>query len=219
MRVLVICDDYWHPASTVREGLTPLGQRGFQFDWIEHAAEWSVERMAHYPVVLLAKSDEVSSTDRDHWVTDEVQSAFLDYVSRGKGLLVVHSGTVYAEVPAMRALIGGVFASHPEQCPVTVQPLAGHPLTAGSAPFKVLDEHYFVELDDEGADRFLATRSVHGTQPGGWTRLQGEGRVCVLTPGHNAEVWRHPCYQALLSNALRWCGSPSSREGGRGLFR
>ncbi|CAN5509301.1 hypothetical protein BH10CHL1_BH10CHL1_18130 [soil metagenome] len=48
--------------------------------------------------------------------------------------------------------------------------------------------------------------SRHGTQPGGWTRLEGDGRVCVLTPGHNLEVWLDPSYQILLGNALRWCG-------------
>jgi type 1 glutamine amidotransferase len=29
----------------------------------------------------------------------------------------------------------------------------------------------------------------------------------VLTPGHNAEVWRHPSFQALLRNALAWCAN------------
>jgi type 1 glutamine amidotransferase len=52
---------------------------------------------------------------------------------------------------------------------------------------------------------FLTTTSEHGTQPGGWTRTEGEGRVCVLTPGHNLEVWLQPSFQALLLNTLRWC--------------
>jgi hypothetical protein len=30
--------------------------------------------------------------------------------------------------------------------------------------------------------------------------------VCVLTPGHNVEVWQHPSFQALLVNGLDWCG-------------
>ena len=47
--------------------------------------------------------------------------------------------------------------------------------------------------------------AAHGTQPGGWTRQEGAGRVAVLTPGHNVEVWLHPSYQTLIGNALRWC--------------
>ena len=56
------------------------------------------------------------------------------------------------------------------------------------------------------ADVFLTTVSEHGSQPGGWTRLEGKGRVCALTPSHNLEGWQHPSFQTLLLNALHWCG-------------
>lgn len=62
-----------------------------------------------------------------------------------------------------------------------------------------------IELDDAAADVFLETVSEHGTQPGGRTRREGDGRVCVLTPGHNLEVWLHPSYRTLIRNALGWC--------------
>lgn len=207
MRTLVLCDDRWHPASTARAGLLPLEQAGFAFDWIEHAGEWSAERMAEYPLVILTKSNHVSATDWSPWVSDDVQIAFREYVRRGNGLLVIHSGSAgYDDLPVLRGVIGGSFVSHPAQCSVTVEPHAGHPLTAGSAPFTLTDEHYMMELDDQQADVFLTTRSEHGAQPGGWTRSEGAGRVCVLTPGHNLPVWQHPAYQALIRNALRWCG-------------
>jgi type 1 glutamine amidotransferase len=208
VRVLVICDDYWHPAATARNGLGALQDSEYEFDWIENAADWSAERMAEYGLVLFAKSDNVTAADKSHWVTEEVQRAFVEYVRRGNGLLVVHSGTVYAKAPTIRGLIGGAFISHPKQCPVTVEPQPGHPLAAGSEPFTVVDEHYMMELDDTQADVFLTTTSAHGTQPGGWTRTEGEGRVCVLTPGHNVKVWQHPSFQTLIVNALRWCSTP-----------
>lgn len=207
LRVLVLCDDYWHPARTARAGLAPLEAADFAFDWVEHASAWSADRMAPYPVVLLTKSNHVSSTDQTPWVTDEVALAFRRYVSDGHGLVVVHSGAAgYEAQPVLRGLTGGAFASHPPQCPVTVSPQAGHPLSAGSAPFTLVDEHYQMYLDDTQADVFVTTTSDHGSQPGGWTRREGAGRVCVLTPGHNLEVWLHPSYQTLIRNALRWCG-------------
>ncbi|HUT19106.1 MAG TPA: ThuA domain-containing protein [Anaerolineae bacterium] len=212
MRTLVVCDDYWHPARTARDGLATLGDCGFEFDWIEDAADWSAERMAEYPLVLFAKSDDVSAADRNQWVTEAVQDAFVDYVRQGNGLLVVHSGTVYARQPVLRGLIGGAFIRHPKQCPVTVEPKDGHPLTTGSMPFTLVDEHYIMELDDPQADVFVTTTSEHGTQPGGWTRVEGEGRVCVLTPGHNVEVWQHPSFQALLVNGMRWCSKTLEQE-------
>jgi uncharacterized protein len=211
MNVLVLCDDYWHPARTPRAGLAPLEKAGFQFDWIENAEEWSAERMAAYHAVILTKSNNVSSSDRAPWVTPEVEAAFRDYVRGGNGLLVIHSGSAeYGDLPVLRGLLGGVFASHPPQCPVTVRPEAGHLLTTGSAPFTLVDEHYFMDMDDPGVDVFMLTQSEHGSQPGGWTRREGEGRVCVLTPGHNLHVWLHPSYQTLILNSLRWCFEPGT---------
>ena len=205
MRALVLCDDRWHPAHVAREGLEALQDCGFDFDWIENATEWSAERMAGYPVVALIKSNNVSASDERHWMTEVVETAFLDYVRRGNGLLVIHSGSAgYEHTPVLRGLMGGVFLNHPAQCAVTVEPKVGHPLTAGSTPFTAKDEHYMMALDDPQADVFMVTTSEHGTQPGGWTRAEGSGRVCMLTPGHNVDVWLHPSYQTLLCNALRW---------------
>jgi type 1 glutamine amidotransferase len=207
MQTLVLCDDAWHPARVPREGLNPLKDQGFTFDWIEDARDWSAERMAAYPLVILTKSNHLSSSDQRGWMTDEVQSAFADYVRKGNGLLAIHSGTAdYKGMPVLRSLLGGVFTHHPEQSAVRIEPHASHPLTTGIAPFTVKDEHYFMAMDDPQADIFMTTHSEHGEQPAGWRRTEGAGRVAVLTPGHNVEVWLHPSYQALLLNVLRWCG-------------
>jgi type 1 glutamine amidotransferase len=206
-KALVICGDYWHPPRVPREGLGALKTEEFTFDWIENAHNWSPERMAPYPLVVLTKSNNVSATDKTGWMGADVQAAFVDYVRKGNGLLAIHSGTAeYDQKTELRRLLGGVFTHHPEQCPVTVEPRAEHPLTVESEPFTLTDEHYFMALDDSRADVFLTTKSIHGEQPGGWRREESNGRVVVLTPGHNLEVWLHPSFQALLLNALRWCG-------------
>ena len=207
MKILVLCDDFWHPARVPREGLGSLTGTEFTFDWIENARDWSPEAMMGYPLVILTKSNNVSSTDQTGWMTDAVQETFSEYVRKGNGLLAIHSGTAeYEQKTLLRSLLGGVFTHHPEQCPVTVNPRAGHPLSAGAAPFTLTDEHYFMALDDPQADVFVTTTSEHGQQPGGWTRAEGNGRVAVLTPGHNLEVWLHPSFQTLLLNCLGWCG-------------
>jgi len=206
MRILALCGDYWHPADTTQQGLNNLGKYGFTFDWIENANDWSAKRMASYPIAILAKSNEVSESDQSPWATESVQRAFLEYVRKGNGLLVLHSGTAgYEQLPIMRGLMGGAFRDHPPKSKVTIAPRAEHPLTFGCSPFTLMDEHYFMDLDDDQADVFLTTTSEHGTQSGGWLRFEGAGRVCVLTPGHNLEVWLHPTFQSLLHNALRWC--------------
>jgi type 1 glutamine amidotransferase len=207
MKTLVLCDDHWHPARVPREGLSALTGTEFTFDWIENARNWSPEIMMTYPLVILTKSNNISSTDQTGWMTDTVQETFSEYVRKGNGLLAIHSGTAeYEQKTLLRSLLGGVFTYHPKQCPVTVSPRAGHPLSAGAAPFTLTDEHYFMTLDDPQADVFVTTTSEHGEQPGGWTRVEGHGRVVVLTPGHNVDIWLHPSFQKLLLNCLRWCG-------------
>ena len=204
MRVYAICDDRWHPASVVRAGLDLLDEHVFEV--VEDAGDWSAGTMAEYPVTLLAKSNNVSAEQHEPWMTPVIEDAFCSYVRGGRGLLVVHSGTAgYREAAVLRGLMGGAFERHPEQCPVTVKPHPSHPLTKGVIPFTETDEHYFMTVDDPRVKVFVTTSSEHGEQPGAWTRTESKGRVCVLTPGHNVEVWQHPSFQALLRNGLAWC--------------
>ena len=107
MRVLVLCDDFWHPAHVPRAGLAPLADRGVVFDWLEDASEWSAERMADYPVVILTKGNDTTAADRTPWMIPAVEEAFRAYVEAGGGLLAIHSGTIgYRETPVLRALLG-----------------------------------------------------------------------------------------------------------------
>lgn len=212
MRILVLCDDKWHPAATPRAGLAPLAGDAFRFDWLEDGAAWPAVRLDDYAVLLLTKANNRTATDVTPWLTPDAEARLVAYVQRGGGLLVVHSGTVgYGESPALDTLIGGSFDHHPPQCDVTVAPVGSHPFTAGVAPFTVRDEHYFMRMNTHMAqDRpafthFLTTTSEHGVQPAGW--VHRDHRVCVLTPGHNVEVWLQPNFQRLLTNGLRWCSA------------
>jgi type 1 glutamine amidotransferase len=206
MKALVFCDDLYHPAATVRAGLAPLAAAGWVFDWVEDAATWPTSALDSYSLALLSKSNVRSHSDKAPWLQGDTESVFHGYVMRGGGLVVIHSGAAsYADVAPMRRVTGGTFVSHPPPCAVSVEPKTGHPLAAGvPGPFTVHDEHYLMALDDAQADVFLHTRSEHGVQPAGWTRLHGRGRVCVLTPGHFPAVWVHPMFQQLIANALRW---------------
>ena len=213
MKTLVFCDDSAHPASLTRDGLAALGDSGLKFDWVEDPSAWRAESLNHYPLVIFSKANNRSQLEHDPWATEETGKAFVDYVAAGNAILFLHSGTaLYDNSPSLCRLMGGKFTGHPPQCPVTVAPLADHPLAAGSTSFTLMDEHYMMEMNDPDVDLFLHTDSQHGRQPAGWTRTHGRGRVCVLTPGHNPEVWRHTSYQALLRNCLAWC-NPETKRG------
>jgi hypothetical protein len=78
MKVLLICDDYWHPGQVPIDGAAPLARHGFQFDTVSNANDFSSGSLKQYPVVLLVKSDEVSQADKQPWKTEAVQKAFID---------------------------------------------------------------------------------------------------------------------------------------------
>ncbi|MDR0248081.1 MAG: ThuA domain-containing protein [Oscillospiraceae bacterium] len=222
MRVLLLCDDYWHPAAVAAEGVRPLASRGFDFTALTHAGDFRAALLPQYDAVLLAKSDNTSREDKTPWKTEETQRAFADYVSGGGGLLAVHSALVPGkDTGILDTLIGCRFVTHPRECPVTAQPLKPHPVTEGVGAFRETDEHYIIEVLAPDADILFASYSPpqgspekYGSEPYdncpgrvcacGFTRREGKGRVCALTPGHFPAVWQNPHFQRTLENALRW---------------
>lgn len=204
VRTLVLCDDQWHPAATVRRGLKSLSAHGFEYDFLTDGHSWSPALLGEFPLIVVAKANHVSAKNLQPWLAANTQASFGNFVRAGGGLLLVHGGICYKDFPEFRAGIGGAFMSHPEPCAVTFEPKPDHELTRGVKLFTEIDEQYVITLDAADADVFLHTRSAHGVQPAGWTRTDGAGRVCALTPGHYAAVWQHPEFQRLLLNALHW---------------
>ena len=223
MRVLLICDDYWHPGQVPVDGVQPLKERGFLFDIIKDANDFKPEILKDFPVVILCKCDEKTPEDQTSWKTDAVQQAFIDYVENGGGLLVIHTALVAGEnTEALDKLIGSRFSFHPADSPVTVQPVKPHPIVDGVGMFCEIDEHYRLDIISDDIDIIMASYSApqgeeskledepyHNSTAwigaAGYVRTQGNGRVCVLTPGHLLPVWHNPEYQKVLENALKWC--------------
>ena len=222
MRVLMICDDFWHPGQIPIDGVAPLAELGFQFEIISNANDFKSAMLSDYPVVLLCKSDQTSQEDRTRWLTNEIQQAFVSYVENGGGLLVVHSGATIKGIDAFQKLIGCQFITHPNASPVTVQSIKAHPITDGVEMFCEVDEHYRIEIVSPDVDIIVASYSppqgevdkyeedaYHNTPawicPAAYVRTQGKGRVCVLTPGHTHEVWQNPNFRKMLVNSLQWC--------------
>ena len=137
--------------------------------------------------------------------TDRQVESLTRWVHSGGGLLAVHAATVAGQSsPALRALLGGVFVTHPPQFNFTVYPLyAEHPITAGIDAFTVRDELYvqeydrFVEIHAVALDRGVAHPMV-------WNRSEGKGRVAYIAMGHGPEVWGLEPYQRLMLQAIEW---------------
>jgi len=225
MRVLLLCDDFYHPGQVPTDGMKPLREKGFDIDVISDTTVFAPCVLPNYDVVVMSKCDHISKENNASWKTAAVQQAFVDYVENGGGFLVTHNGTVPGEgtsTDVLDRLAGCCFAVHPNDCPVTVGPLKPHPITNGVGIFCEVDEHYHLDILADDVDILAAGYAVTQGDPAKYetepyfnapahiapsvlVRTQGKGRCCVLTPGHSLTVWLNPEFQKLLENALRWC--------------
>ena len=202
VKVLVICDDFYHHEEVIKEGLEFL-KSDCELTYVLDGADYPFE---DYGAVILAKDNLVSKSSKEKWLTAELERQFEDYVAGGGGLIVLHAGSVICRESAIiKNIAGCAFETHPEQCVVDFVIVSENEITDGASDFAEKDEHYFIDFTAADAGVFLESRSEHGTQPAGYTRAHGVGRVCVLTPGHNLNVFQNAQYQKIIRNAVYWC--------------
>ncbi|HEU6448167.1 MAG TPA: ThuA domain-containing protein [Verrucomicrobiae bacterium] len=201
-RAIVFCGDCWHPAGLIRQELANFCADEFEFEFPQNDRLPSAQLLKDFDLAVIARANIIS--ENQPWLKSDAEHDLAGFVKRGGGLLAIHAGVSrYDHLPKLHHLLGGAFIGHPEICAVTLEPLGKNPVAADMESFSAPDEHYFVRLD-EHSEIFLRSRSSNGIQPAGWMLNIGDGRVCVLTPGHTPEMWRHPEFQKLVRNALHW---------------
>ena len=214
MNVLVLCDDFWHPGEVIVRGLKFLEEKGYNLDIVMACKDILTAKMIRrYDVIINARGDCHSPGNHEAvWfeegVTAVMPREFKAYVEEGHGFIALHSGNTYknTKTPEMVDLIGNEFVNHPPQCTITAKAVKEHPIMKDVKPFTFRDEHYIINITAEDADIFMegTSETRAGTQPAGYTRNVGKGRLVVLTPGHNSAVFEDEEYQKVLINALEW---------------
>lgn len=215
-KILVLCDDIWHPAEVIEKGMLPLAGDAYEFDVVKAAKDiLTLEMLEEYPLIICCKSNNVTSGNSAPWfentVTEVMGAEFRKYVERGGAFLSVHSGNVFMGdgdgIKEYTEFVGNRFLSHPLRCGVTLRKEKEHPIMQGvEARFDIRDEHYQMEILADDADVFLTSVSeTGGIQIAGYTRKIGDGRLCVLTPGHTLSVWKNEQFQRIFLNAVNWC--------------
>lgn len=223
-RILVLCDDVWHPAEVIEKGMMPLEGDDYRFEFVKTAKDiLTPEMIEEYPLIICCKSNSVTSGNPAPWfentVTEVMGGEFRSYVERGGAFLSVHSGNVFTGdgdgVREYTEFVGNRFLSHPLRCEVLLKKAKEHPIMCGvDEQFFVRDEHYQMEILAEDADIFLTSVSdTGGLQTAGYTREMGEGRLCVLTPGHTLSVWQNKQFQRIFLNAVAWCLGGKEMDG------
>ncbi len=212
-KILVLCDDLWHPAEVIEKGFEELKDSGFKFEFVKDAKDiLTPEMISEYPLIINCKSYHLTHGNSADWfepgVTEVGPKEFEEYIRNGGSLLSIHAGNSFTEdhSPEFAALIGNIFVKHPPRCEVELRSIAKHPVTEGVEPFTIRDEHYEIRVTADDATLFLESESeTGGIQTAGYVRNLGEGKICVLTPGHILSVWKHPMFKKLVMNAINWC--------------
>lgn len=209
--VLVLCDDYWHPAEVIERGFRGLDQSDFCFEFVTDPKDiLTPEMLKSYPVIVNCKSNMINSANQSPWYTDSVTEVgvaeFDAYVREGGGFLSLHSANTAKEKTGYALLAGNVFLGHPPRCAVDVKITGPHPIVDGVGNFSIRDEHYMLDCFAENrVELFRTVSESGGNQIGGYVLERGKGRLCVMSPGHILSVWQHPSFRRLLLNALKWC--------------
>ena len=93
-RVLVLCDDLWHPAEVIEKGFARMEGEAYHFDFIMAVKDiLTPELLDQYPVVINCKSNNVIAANTEPWfeegVTEVCPQQFRDYVEQGGGFISI----------------------------------------------------------------------------------------------------------------------------------
>ncbi|MCX7682201.1 MAG: ThuA domain-containing protein [Anaerolineae bacterium] len=208
-KVLMLLGGTWHDfdgfAATIRPVLEQAGyavEATYDLDTLTRLGELGCDVVLLYTCLTEQLEDGRPATLKH---SAAQIAALAEWVKAGGGLLAVHAATVAGQSsPTLRALMGGVFVTHPPAFAFTVYPLhREHPITAGVPAFTVYDELYVQDYDaDVAIHAVTIDRGV--AYPMVWTRTEGRGRVAHIAMGHGEEVWILKPYQQLLQQAVKW---------------
>ena len=216
--------DGHHPVAATEMFLPFLADNGYVVQ-IEESPEIYADAATMAGVDLIVQSVTMSE------ITGEQVAGLRAAVEAGTGLTGWHGGIAdsFRASADYLQLIGGQFATHPGRPPaervdgaqennyldytVEITPLGReHPITAGLADFDLNTEQYWV-LHDDLIDVLATTthpappwhpwhRPV--TSPAVWTRLWGDGRVVVATPGHSVDVLQNENVNTIIRRGMLW---------------
>lgn len=209
---LALLEDRYHPAERSRHSLEAIS-RSIEYDLeiLTRAEEFPWDRLKSYDGIVIGRDallvENGVRTDK-LWCPEGRQQELADYVAAGGGLIAIHSGLAqYPKEGTYRKLVKGTFTHHPpgtRKLLVKSSPSANHPVMAGVSDWEINDEQYFIDMDGDPLILAELISEEGEAAPAAWAHRHGQGKVCVLTPGHTAETWAHPTMGRLIANAMKW---------------
>ncbi len=198
LHVLFLGDNGHHqPAKRALQIYPYMAERGIQLVYTDDPAELNPENLSHYHALMFFGNTP--------YITKEQETALLDFVEDGGGLVTIHAGiAMFANSDAYVNLVGGTFKSHGVGTFSVNHIRPNHPAIAGLEPFESWDETYIHQRHNP--DKIvLAVHEEDGRrEPWTWVRTHGEGRVFYTAWGHDERTWSNPGFHQQIERGLRW---------------
>ncbi len=175
----------------------------------------------HRNLFLDAFLQDTTLTEKhSHRLARKMESNLLNFVKKGKGLIVLHGGiTMLNKSSEFSTMIGGSFDYHPKQQQIQINLVdSKHPLVNAfeGQSFSHIDEPYFFNnaYTDTNFRPLLSMNAneVIGKREGpkqniqylSWIKKYGNGRVFYCAPSHNPQSYRNPQLLQFLLDGIQY---------------
>lgn len=207
-RVLVLAGGHDHEAA-----FYSLFNDVSRFGWVQVSdLKWTTQSD------LRPKCDVLVMYDFNRELDDKQKALLKTFIEAGKGLVVLHHGILnFQNWPWWyEGVVGGRYRLQREGAIPNssvkmgqqhlITPVAGHPITAGIEPFRVVDETYKGLFMSEKNTPLLLSDSPASDRTVGWIGPCQTSRVVFIQLGHDHLPVLHPSYRALVQNSILWAG-------------
>lgn len=205
--VLMLGDSGFHkPSEFYRHLAGPLSKNTVKLQYTEKLGDINPDNLAKYDGLLI-----FANIER---ITPGAESALLNFVNEGGGLIPVHCASFcFLNSDKYIELVGGQFRSHGFTRFETKIVAPDHAIMQGLNPVRSMDESYRhsrlnpdkVVLETRGNES--GPVSDPDGEPYTWVRTSGKGRVFYTAWGHDYRTWSNTDFQKLLARGVLWaCG-------------
>lgn len=182
-----------------------------------------VEFPSAYDMLLPAYRDKYDVLVFYHmWqtITEEQKKVFIDCITEGKPVVVLHhSICAFDDWAEYWHIIGGKYFHRPTIVDGKEYPACSyvhdlhfkvavvdmnHPVTKGIMDFELFDETYKGYWIEPGVTPILTTTDTTSNHVIGWTKTYGKSRIVTLQSGHDSPTFQNPAFRQLLKQSIEW---------------
>ena len=220
IRVLVLSGQNNHDWRSTTPKLVSILKRDGRFDvsMTEKPGALTVRSLKPYDVILSNWNTFGLDPRTAEW-PEETKRAYLDFVRKGKGHVVVHAGSAsfpgwsdYGRLTLATWKAGRTNHGPIHEFPVRMEGV-NHPVTKGIEPFTTRDELWNAPGLADGAKVLASSfqvleKGVTGRwEPAVLAGEFGKGRSLTILLGHDAEAMDSSGFQTLLVRAVEWAAT------------